>query len=318
MTHGIVVLDKPCGPTSHDMVAWLRYVLRTRSVGHAGTLDPMATGVLVLGVGEGTKLLHHLTGADKAYVATLRLGMQTDSLDAQGRAVDSRPVPEGLTLAGVQQVAQRFVGEQRQRIPEISAVKVDGERLYARARRGEVVVAPEREVIVHELDVLRVTEDEVELHVRCGKGFYVRALARDLAQALGTVGHLTALRRTHSGVFSLADAVDVSSLRERTVDVSLASERVRQKLLPLAAALRDCPRRMLNAAGLVEVRHGRPVRPEHWGAGASATESGADAELSQLTQGQQPIALLDEQGALRALGRFEGDRIVVVRGITQA
>jgi tRNA pseudouridine55 synthase len=158
-------------------------------------------------------------------------------------------------------------------------------------------------VIVHGLSILALSGADVELCVHSGKGFYVRALARDLASALGTVGHLTALRRTHSGGFSLEDAVDVTGLQ---ADMGLAAERVRAKLLPLAAALRDCPRRVLTQAGVIEVRHGRPVRPEHW---VPVPTEG------ELTEGQQPIALIDEEGALRALGRFEGDRIAVVRGM---
>jgi tRNA pseudouridine55 synthase len=298
-----LIVDKPQGPTSHDVVGRLRRILRTRAVGHAGTLDPLATGVLVVGVGDGTKLLHHLTGANKAYVATVRLGEQTDTLDSQGKVVASQAVPDDLTRARIEQVALSFVGALRQRVPEISAVKVDGERLYARARRGEVVDAPEREVNVHELEILRVELPEIELRVRSSKGFYVRALARDLARALGTVGHLTALRRTHSGSFSLDDAADGGWF---CADPELAAEALRARMLPLAAALRDHPSCILNDAGVVEVRHGRAVLPEHM------------FRCDPLVPGQQPVALLDEQGILRALGRAEAERIVIIRGMSQA
>jgi tRNA pseudouridine55 synthase len=303
MTDGVLIVDKPEGPTSHDVVGRVRRILRTRSVGHAGTLDPMATGVLVLGVGEGTKLLHHLTGAEKAYVARLRLGAQTDSLDAQGSVIATAEVPAGLTRERVEQVALQFVGALRQRVPEISAVKVDGERLYARARRGDVVDAPERDVVVHVLEILRVELPEIELRVRASKGFYVRSLARDLSLALGSVGHLTALRRTHSGSFSIADAAPGELLR---ADLELAREQLRARMLPLAAALRDQPRCTLSEQGLVEVRHGRVVRPEH------------TLRCDALQPGQQPVALLDEQGQLRALGRAEEGHIVVIRGMSQA
>jgi tRNA pseudouridine55 synthase len=301
MTHGVLIVDKPEGPTSHDVVGRMRRILRTRAVGHAGTLDPLATGVLVLGVGEGTKLLAHLTGADKSYVATLRLGEQTDTLDSQGQVVSTLPVP-ALTRAEVEQAALAFVGALRQRVPEISAVKVDGERLYARARRGETVVAPERDVTVHELEILRVELPVIELRVRCSKGFYVRALARDLALALGTLAHLTALRRTHSGSFSLADAADGSWLR---ADPEQAAEALRARILPLAAALRDQPSCTLNERGVVEVRHGRAVLADHM------------LRCDPVVPGQLPVAMLDEQGALRALGRAEADRIVVIRGMAQ-
>jgi tRNA pseudouridine55 synthase len=302
MIHGVLIVDKPEGPTSHDVVGRLRRILRTRAIGHAGTLDPMATGVLVIGVGEGTKLLQHLTGADKAYVATVRLGEQTDSLDAQGKVVASQAVPADLTWSHVEQVASTFRGTQLQRVPEISAVKIDGERLYARARRGDVVRAPEREVTVRELELLRVELPEIELRVRSSKGFYVRALARDLALALGTVGHLSALRRTHSGSFSLDDAASGSLLQ---MDPELAAAELRARILPLAAALRDHPSCVLNDQGVIEVRHGRAVLAQHM------------FRCDALESGQQPVALLDERGELRALGRAEAERIVVIRGMSQ-
>jgi tRNA pseudouridine55 synthase len=303
MTDGVLIVDKPQGPTSHDVVGRLRRILRTRAVGHAGTLDPLATGVLVIGVNEGTKLLQHLTGADKSYVTTVRLGEQTDSLDSQGKLVASQAVPADLTRAHVEHVASTFLGAQRQRVPEISAVKVDGERLYARARRGDVVHAPERDVTVHELEILRVELPEIELRVHCSKGFYVRALARDLALALGTVGHLTALRRTHSGSFSLAEAAPGSLLQ---ADPELALPELQARMLPLTAALRDHPSCVLNEQGVVEVRHGRAVLAEH------------TSRRDPLVPGQLPVALVDEQGSLRALGRAEADRIVVIRGMSQA
>jgi tRNA pseudouridine55 synthase len=302
MTHGVLIVDKPQGPTSHDVVGRLRRILRTRAVGHAGTLDPLATGVLVIGVNEGTKLLQHLTGANKAYVTTVRLGEQTDSLDSQGKLVASQAVPSDLTRSRVEQVASTFMGVQRQRVPEISAVKVDGERLYARARRGDVVHAPEREVTVHELEILRVELPEIELRVHCSKGFYVRALARDLALALGTVGHLTALRRTHSGSFSLAEAAPGSLLQ---ADPEVAASELLARMLPLTAALRDHPSCVLNERGVTAVRHGRAVLAEHM------------FRCDPLVPGQLPVALVDEQGALRALGRAEAERIVVIRGMSQ-
>lgn len=303
MTHGVLILDKSQGPTSHDVVGRVRRIFRTRSVGHAGTLDPMATGVLVLGIGEGTKLLGHLTGANKAYLATIKLGELTDTLDAQGRVIETCEWPRAVSEAEVMTAAASFLGTQRQRVPEFSAVKQAGVPLYARARRGETLHAPEREVEVQELEILRVQPPELDLRVVCGKGFYVRALARDLARALGTVGHLTRLRRTHSGPFSLTDAAPADLL---CAEPALAARELQGYVMSLAAALRDCPRCVLNAQGVVEVRHGRPVRAEHV------------ASMDPLVDGQQPVALLDAGGALRALGRAEAERIVVLRGMAQA
>jgi tRNA pseudouridine(55) synthase len=309
MSHGVLVIDKPLGPTSHDVVQLVRRAFGTRAVGHAGTLDPMATGVLVVGLGEATKLLHYLSGVDKVYLATITLGTQTDSLDAQGCVVETRPLPADLSFATVSRVAAGFLGEQLQRVPDISAIKQAGQPLYQRARRGEVVEAPERQVRVHALDVLRVEEATIELRVHCGKGFYVRSLARDLAAALGSVGHLSALRRVASGAFSLADAVDAARLSD-AVDASRSNRPVssgvaqgRPALMPPAAALRGCRCVALTAQGVIEVGHGRAVLPAHL----------RDAALPP--PGQEPIGLLDEEGALRALGRAEPDRIVVIRGL---
>jgi tRNA pseudouridine55 synthase len=294
MSHGVLVIDKPSGPTSHDVVQLVRRAFRTRAVGHAGTLDPMATGVLVIGLGEATKLLHYLSGVEKVYLATITLGTLTDSLDAQGRVLDSAPLPADLSLAGVSRVAERFLGEQLQRVPDISAIKQGGQPLYQRVRRGEVVDAPERNVYVHALDILRVEQDNIELRVHCGKGFYVRSLARDLAAALGTLGHLSALRRVASGAFTLDDAIEASRLGDAsTLPV----------LMPPAAALRGRPCVTLNAQGVIEVGHGRALSPAHF----------CDGALPE--QGQEPVGLLDERGELRALGRAEADRVLVIRGL---
>lgn len=303
MSDGVLIVDKPQGPTSHDVVGRVRRLLRTRAVGHAGTLDPMATGVLVIGVGEGTKLLSHLSGADKSYLATVKLGEQTDSLDAQGQLVESRAIPFDLTACEVVRVAAGFVGVQRQRVPDISAVKLAGERLYARARRGEVVSAPEREVTVHELAILRVELPEIELRVKASKGFYVRSLARDLALALGSVGHLTRLRRIQSGAFTVDEAAPGELLQADPASAEQRAGALRARLLPLAAALRGYKRCTLDEQGVTAVRHGRAVLPQHVMRG------------DLLVPGQQPVALLDEEGRLRALGRAEQERIVVIRGI---
>jgi tRNA pseudouridine55 synthase len=296
LPHGVLIVDKPCGPTSHDVVRWVRRAYRTRAVGHAGTLDPLATGVLVIGIGEATKLLRYLTGADKTYVATVTLGSTTDSLDAQGEVVATSPLPPDLSLARVASVASGFVGEQLQRVPDISAIKQQGQRLYELARRGEAVNAPERRVVVHALEILRVEGAVIDLRVHCEKGFYVRALARDLALALGTVGHISQLRRTASGRFGLADALDCALLQALPDSEPPA-------LLPPLAALRGEPCLTLTQQGVIEVGHGRPVLPAHV------------REVELPLAGAEPVGLVDEQGVLRALGRAEADRVVVVRGL---
>ncbi len=300
---GVLIVDKAEGPSSHDVVRVARRVFATRAVGHAGTLDPMASGVLVLGIGEGTKLLAHLTASDKRYLATLQLGTETDSLDAHGRVVEEAAVPSGLSREVVQAAAARFLGETLQRAPVISAIKQAGMPLYARVRRGENVVAPERSVCVHGLEIGAVGADTIEFEVHCAKGFYVRSLARDLARALGTCGHLTRLRRTASGRFALASAIAFDALRDAASGDAAARAAVLDRTLPLAAALAGYARLEVTEEGAEDLGHGRPL-------GADRIVGGAIP-----TAGTEPIALVDVTGQLRAIGRAEDGRVVVVRGI---
>ena len=211
---GLVVVDKPGGMTSHDVVARVRRLAGTRKVGHAGTLDPMATGVLVLGVNRATRLLGHLTLADKRYDATVRLGVTTTTDDADGEVVETRPT-DGVTEDAVRSALAAFVGEIDQVPSAVSAIKVDGKRAYARVRAGEEVDLPARRVTVHALEVTAVDLPRVELAVHCSTGTYVRSIARDLGASLGVGGHLTALRRTTAGPFGLGDAHTLEELAER-------------------------------------------------------------------------------------------------------
>ncbi|MCA9529246.1 MAG: tRNA pseudouridine(55) synthase TruB, partial [Myxococcales bacterium] len=254
--NGVLVVDKPAGPTSHDIVARARRALGTRRVGHAGTLDPMATGVLVLAIGEGTKLVPYLTAADKRYVATVRLGSSTTTLDAEGTVDAEAPVPSGLSVADVERAAERFAGGYAQRVPAVSAVKVEGRRLHERVRRGEVVDAPVREVALRALEVRRVSGADVELALECGKGFYVRAFARDLASALGTVGHLVALRRTRSGAFDVRDAVPAAWLEAARLpkqqgggSPAEATDEAAQAAARARARIREAVRTVADACG---------------------------------------------------------------------
>jgi len=205
---GVALLDKPRGITSHDAVARLRRALGTRKVGHAGTLDPMATGLLILGVGTATRLLTHLVGLDKTYVATIRLGATTTSDDAEGetlRVADASGVTDSAIAAGV----AGLTGDILQRPSAVSAIKVDGVRAYQRVRAGEEVELAARPVTIRAFDVLERRGAALDVRVECSSGTYVRALARDLGEALGVGGHLTALRRTAVGPFRVEDAVPV-------------------------------------------------------------------------------------------------------------
>lgn len=204
---GVLIVDKAQGMTSHDVVSQVRRAFRTRRVGHAGTLDPMATGVLVLLIGEATKLSSVLTTQSKEYEATVTFGVGTDSLDADGRVTARRAVAPDL-LAGPR--LELALEQERARTlqipPAVSAIKVDGQRSHALARAGELVVHEPRSVRVHDLQVLARDGASLTLRVRVSKGYYVRSLARDLGVSLDTVAHLSKLRRTRSGTFSLEGA----------------------------------------------------------------------------------------------------------------
>ncbi|MBB3040489.1 tRNA pseudouridine(55) synthase TruB [Nocardioides soli] len=222
---GLVVVDKAGGMTSHDVVSRVRRLAGTRKVGHAGTLDPMATGVLVLGVNRATRLLGHLMLTEKAYDATIRLGVATSTDDAEGE-VTATVATDGLDEVQVRAAAAEFVGDLLQVPTTVSAIKVDGKRAYQRARDGEQVELKARPVTVHELVVHAVRGDELDVSVRCSSGTYIRAIARDLGARLGVGGHLTSLRRTAVGPYALADA--------RTLD-ELGDEFA---MMPIAAAAR--------------------------------------------------------------------------------
>ena len=213
MTDGLLVVDKPGGWTSHDVVARVRRLVGTRRVGHAGTLDPMATGVLVIGVGRGTRLLGHLALADKDYDATMRLGVTTSTDDADGDVLEERDAT-GVTDEALAAAVASFVGDIEQVPSAVSAVKVDGERAYKRARRGEEVRLSARPVHVARFDVVGRRGDEVDVRVTCSTGTYVRALARDVGSELGVGAHLTALRRTRVGGFGLDRARTLDQLAD--------------------------------------------------------------------------------------------------------
>lgn len=206
---GLVVVDKPGGITSHGVVARVRRALGTRKVGHAGTLDPMATGVLVLGVGRATRLLGHLMLTEKTYRATVRLGATTTTDDAEGELVD-QPGAAQVDEDAVRTAMTSYVGDIEQVPSAVSAIKVDGQRAYARVRAGEDVALPARPVTVHAYDLLAVRREgqflDLDVRVRCSSGTYIRALARDLGADLGTGGHLTVLRREAVGALTVAQA----------------------------------------------------------------------------------------------------------------
>jgi tRNA pseudouridine55 synthase len=255
VTVGILNINKPVGWTSHDVVARVRRVAAERRVGHAGTLDPLASGVLPVLLGRATRLADFIQAQSKTYVATLALGAATSTDDAEGSVVATAPIP-ALDAAVLQPVLARFSGPISQIPPAYSAVKVAGQRAYAVARAGGTVALQPRPVTIYDLRVLATAP--LQLEVTCSKGTYIRSLARDIAQALGTVGHLQSLVRTRVGPFALQDAVTLDGL-----DVTAS-------LLPPDVALRDAPavspapeglQRLVNGQAVgVDGLHANPVR----------------------------------------------------------
>jgi len=216
IAHGFLVIDKDPAMTSHDVVAMSRRALSTRKVGHAGTLDPMATGVLVLGFGNGTRLLQYVTNGDKSYLATVVLGAATITDDHEGEITSTADV-SAVTDAAIEIELAKMRGTIAQRPSSVSAVKVDGERAHARVRAGEVFELPAREVTVSNLEILEIrrveNRIEVDIDVTCSAGTFIRAIARDCGAALGVGGHLNKLRRTRVAGFSLDRTVSISALK---------------------------------------------------------------------------------------------------------
>lgn len=276
---GLLVVDKPSGVTSHDVVDQVRRVYRTKKVGHAGTLDPPATGVLLIGLGQATRLLAFLQGLPKSYRAVAKFGVATTTQDAEGEVVAVKPAD--LKRHQVEAAAESFKGEIRQVPPMVSAVKIGGEPLYVKARRGETVPRQARSVKVYDFAVEDFDPDTqvAKIFVRCSSGTYVRTLASDLGDALGTGAHLLSLRRLSVGSFTENDAVRVEELEQLGLKESL------QRVLPPSEALRDFASLTVDDESVAAVSHGRALDLE------------ADVEEGS------PVAILDKSGNLLGVYR---------------
>ena len=276
-THGLVVVDKPAEWTSHDVVAKLRKIYRQRRVGHAGTLDPDATGVLLVGLGRPTRLLRFLQDTGKAYRATIAFGVSTTTLDASGEVVDRRPMP--IDRADVEEAAKSFLGEIEQLPPMVSAVKIEGRRLHELARRGEEVDRAPRSVRIDRLDIEEFEAGPyptATVLVECSSGTYVRSLAADLGIRLGGVAHLSALRRLRVGSFTLDEAHTLSGIETDPEAV----------VLPPATAVRDLQRIDVDPEQARAIVHGVTF--------PAAVLVGADA-------GPGPFAIIGREGDLLAV-----------------
>jgi tRNA pseudouridine55 synthase len=284
--HGFLVVDKEPGMTSHDVVAIARRALNTRKVGHAGTLDPMATGVLVLGFNNGTRLLQYITDGDKSYQATIVLGASTVTDDFEGEVIattDASAITDDQIHAELNTMRGTFM----QRPSSVSAVKVDGERAYDRVRAGEVVVLASREVTISQLDVLAIRhmdlKIEIDIEVTCSAGTYIRSIARDCGDALKVGGHLSALRRTRVAGFGLANSVSLAALKAGDFST-----------LDLADVARSTfPVREISLDEKLELSFGRTLAPNS-AAGIHAGISSSDeliALLSNVNGKAKPIAV---------------------------
>ena len=249
MIDGLLVVDKPSGPTSHDIVAKVRRATGVKRVGHAGTLDPLATGVVVVGIGRATRLLRYVQESHKEYIARVRFGIATDSLDADGREISREPMP--VTEQQVGGALQGFRGSIQQTPPMVSAIQVGGRRLHEMARAGEEIERQPRPVEVFSIEVVGFEDGEfpvATIAVECSKGTYVRVLADDIARVLGGRAHLEGLRRTRVGSFGLDLALTVEDL-----------DRWESSLLPLAAAVGPMPRLVVDDEQRQRTTHGRAL-----------------------------------------------------------
>jgi len=285
--NGVLLIDKPAGPTSHDVVARIRNIAKERSVGHTGTLDPGATGLLPLVMGKATRLAPYFSGSEKTYIAEVRLGFETSTDDAQGEEAETFK-GSWPSASDVQGALEQFKGSFEQVPPQVSAKRVDGKKSYDLVRKDKGVELKPVPVHVSSLIVHECTGARVRLEVTASAGFYVRALARDLGRVLGCGGHLSALRRTRSGAFELARAIKLE-------DAERLGPGVEAHLISPAAALAHFPAVTANLAGFKRATHGNSLAPHHL-AGQFVPTTGTGQKVRILAEDGSLIALADSRG----------------------
>jgi tRNA pseudouridine55 synthase len=289
---GLLVVDKPAGWTSHDVIAKLRRLSGQRRIGHAGTLDPAATGVLVLGLGQATRLLEYLSNADKVYRSEFLLGVATDTDDADGQVIGVADTA-WLTAEQVRSALAGFVGQIEQTPPQVSAVHVGGQRAYAAVRAGRAVAIPPRTVTIHAIEVEAIALPRLTVVVHCGSGVYIRSLARDLGARLGVGGHVARLRRLAVGGLRIETAVTLEE-----VAAAAAGGRLGELVLPSRAALGGWPEITLSPAEEARVREGQPLPQRDPAIGRVAASDAAGrliAILESVNGRWQPVKVLPRE-----------------------
>lgn len=263
--HGILLLDKQTGASSNHALQRAKRLFGAQKAGHTGSLDPLATGMLPICFGEATKISGALLGADKAYETTLKLGVTTDSADADGQVILNSPIPDDLTSDVFAQLCNRFTGSIQQTPPMVSAIKIDGQRLYKLARKGEVVDRPVRTVTIHQLQVLSFAREYARLRVVCSKGTYIRSLVTDIGDAIGCGAHVTQLRRLHVAPFQRQSMISLTALEKMTNSTATAQidnttpaqASLDALLLPIDSALQHLPSVQLHSGGVRQFVNGQ-------------------------------------------------------------
>ena len=283
---GILVIDKPSGLTSHDVVNRVRRILRTKRVGHTGTLDPFATGVMVVLVGNATRLAQFIDKDDKEYEALVRFGFETDTGDRTGSPKSKVQSPKSVGVESIEQVLDQFRGEIKQVPPMYSAKKVDGKKLYELARQGIEIERKSVQVTIKHLEVLDIADSLVRIRVACSAGTYIRTLAEDIAWAAGSAAHLAELRRTASGKFTIDESVSLDDLEKHDEPTSF--------LLPVRTAIASLPEFVLIANRVEKTKNGMSTR-----------------DLSGQFSNGELVQMIDETGLLVAIGHFDETEKVV-------
>jgi len=309
---GFLNINKEAGWTSHDVVARLRSVLKLQKIGHTGTLDPAATGVLPICLGKATKLARFLTETDKEYRAVMRLGETTDTQDATGKVLSRRPIGD-VTEERVRDVFVLFRGAIRQVPPMYSAVKVDGQRLYKAARAGREVDRAPRTIVIHRLELLRMEGRDVTMEVACSKGTYIRTLCADIGERLGPGAHLYRLERTRSGPFRIEAAVTLSD-----VEAAVKAGRFQERILPAGEVLKDFPSMSVTGQGARLLMHGAPIGlqavgrlPKEFKTGQPVLVYNASGDLIALAEALAGWPETGESGPDRQRELFKLDKLLV-------